>query len=571
MTAVKKLSMQDHKDLLHVIGKSQPGIPHQLDFSDEIQYRFFMKDLEDAGVIEKDFPQVYKTIARAKEAHIAPNGPVLPGTGTPSQQGLENVNIITTAVYNTSPANLAAANTPVATGQCSASAVSTVVGGTIFTTLVLKIIDIATGNVLVSKQIGPVFGEGEYLPILTEGTAPGAQGMKVVFTYSYQQKEGQPPVFETVHLDLNDEPVGIPTVTQPVLTPEHLAQGQKYIKFGIGRPQPGYNPDCDYVWSESTQDHPIVRLPMVGSQKFKSNIVGPLKEENITCYLMLVNKGGAGAPIKPTGGLLSGIQISPNDPKLLTWNFPYNGDIKLDKSIQFGPATFAPDSLTALFFQVILNVEGSTDPVQTCIYGTTSPYWSPSSYDQPGIYVIRPFDYVWHCVAEDTEVTLIDKSTKRIDQLTGGEALLGIDGKTVRVLDTVFGQEEKPLLAITNDQGESIKVTNNHFIMTDKGPQKADKLSEGDALITVTGTSKIKSITREVFNRRVWNIGLINTDAEPAEDHYFFGNGMLIGDRHAASHFALNHEKTLEDVLQALPVEWHKDAISAFERKQLEV
>lgn len=563
MPSRNQLSEQEHKDLKHVLGMSKPGEAHLLNLADEAQYRFYRKQIDESGMTPEKYPQFFKVLERTRQEHIQNGGPILLNQKA-SNGGLVDLNIISSAIFDAGSGLKGSSDASVNT---YASAVSSINGGTNFTKLTLQIYDIGTGNRIANNDPPAVYGGGEYLPIDVKGDAAGKEGMRVIFTYSYQKGE-DPPVLANVHLDLDDEADGIPTVEQPVLKQGHEAN--KYLKFGLGRDAAHTPPDCDYYWLEPNIDNPVVRVPLKGSQKFKSNIVPTITENDITCYMMLVNKGGGAPPIIPTTQLLSGISVSPSDPKTLLWSFPYDYDLSKDKSIQFGKATFAPDSYTILYFMVRVKTQNSgVDYVSTSVYGKKSPPWSPSSSDLPGCYAMRPFWYTWHCVAEDTLVTLAGGKTKRIDELTGGDMVLADNtGRLLQVESTVFTDANEDIIAITDRYGHTVRITEEHVVVTMDGINKAKNLIPGDILITENGEAEISSVAVETFKGRVWSVGLtLAGGADQAlndENSTFFANGILVGDSRMNM---LYHELTrnsLETVLSKLPEEWHPDAINAY-------
>jgi hypothetical protein len=569
MSGTNVLSQNELDDLRYVLSLSKKGEAHRLDFSDPAQHRFYLKQLSCSNASSKEYPQFFKTLEETRKLHIENGGPL--SQNISDDQEIVDINAITDAVYNTYLTGNSINSTP-DTG-CFASALSSIAGGTIFTHLTLQIIDIETGNDLGTTDNPPVYGQGECSNIYVRGTAAqGNQGVRVIYTYSYQ-KYNQAPVFQNIHMDLNDEPVGVPDIQQPVLQKTHT--GMKYITFGIGRQQ-GYVSvdDCDYYWYEQNQNNPIVRMPLVGSQKFRSRITSSIEQNNIVCYMVLVDKGGGGIPITNTTDLLQGITISASDPTMLSFNFPYNYDLTLDKSIQFGKATFDPDSQVILFLQVQVKTQNSGDDfVSACIYGLApssslpNPPWSPSGSDIPGMYVMRPLKYTWHCVSAETLVKLADGTAKRIDELKGGDTVLSdSEGHVLKVTSTVFADKDAEIYSISDEYGHNILITENHGIITDNGIRLAKDISVGDILITENGHSKVTKIDLEPYKGRVWGINLspLSENEDISDDkHTFYANGILIGDMYVSYHEYKQHKYRLENILKKLDEKWHVDAMSS--------
>ncbi|HSQ41733.1 MAG TPA: Hint domain-containing protein [Fibrobacteraceae bacterium] len=555
------LSKEELNDLHHVLSLSEKGKSHTLDFSDPAQFRFYQKLIQGSGMTPSNYPRFFKMLEESREAHLQSKGAVNSSTNAAGDSDeLVDVNNITSAEYNSSVNMKAISN---------ASAISSVNGGTVYTQLNLQIVNLDTGEVLASTQQPAVYGQGEYQTIYTQGDPlTGTHNIQVIYTYSYQ-KYNQTPVFQNIHLDLNDEPQGIPNVSQPLLAQTH--QNVKYMKFGLGRPSAPA--DCDYYWNESITSNPIVRLPFVGSQKFKSNIVSTITANDITCYMMLVQSGGGATPITPTSDLLQGIQISASDPTTLTWNFPYNNDINQDKSIQFGSATFNPDSQTIIFFQVQVKTQNSDpDYVRTCVYGVAptsavpNPPWSPSTNDQPGLYMMRPFLYTWHCVAADTLVEMADGSVTRIDELKGGDLVrTGKKGEALKVTHTIFADKDGTILVLRDTHGHELQITEKHAVVSKEGIRIAEELKAGDLIATADGFAEIESIEAKPFQGRVWTIGLESADPQDKEDlkddkRAFVANGFLVCDSQASFNRHVEHKQLLSTILAKIPEDWHQDA-----------
>ncbi len=556
MSNAYTLSKQELDDFNYVLSLSKPHEHIHLDFSDEVQHRYFYNSILRSGMTPDNYPQFFKTLEQSRKWHIKNGAPVLPVKSTADGTDLQDTNIITSASYNDSAASSGAIDS-------AATALSSVQGGTIFTTQTLQILDSSGKLIENSRQSN---GQGEYENILTDGSLSSSQGVSVIYTYSYRKPNDPRPVYATVYQLLTDEAVGIPTVNDPVLKPVHSGMG--YIKMGLGRPASYYHDDCDYTWDEQIQDNPIVRVPLKGSQTFKSNIIpNSWSKYPITCLLTLVAKGGSGPSITPTTDILSGITISPSDPTKLQWDFTYDPDISKDKSIQFGKATFTTDSETSLSFMIQLNTQNSpVAPVPVSITGTTnSRYWSPSQDDYPGFYVMRPFLYSWHCVAEDTLIKLSDGTTKRIDELTSQDAVIcNAKGDILRVMDTVFQNDVEKILSINDELGHKLRITGKHAVVTVDGIKLAMELRTGDTLVTEDGPAKIVSIRNIKFNKRVWGIGLYNASGEVsaiADDSCtYYANGILVGDSHVSLKYSKLHSSSLNTILAKLPKKWHTDA-----------
>lgn len=565
MSNTYTLSKQEMDDFNYILSLSKPDECINLDFSDEVQHRYFYNSILRSGMTPENYPQFFKTLEQTRKLHIKNGGPSLPNESAAdgNDPGLQDTNIITSASFNDSAASIGAIDS-------AATALSSVQGGTIYTLQILQIVD-SSGNLIENSHQSN--GQGEYENILTDGSLSSSQGVAVLYTYSYKKPNDQIPVNKTIVRNLTDDTVGTPKVNDPVLKPAHSTM--PYIKMGLGRPASNYQGDCDYTWNEQTQDNPIVRVPFTGSQTFKSNIVpNSWSKYPIVCLMTLTDKGGSGPSITPTTDLLSRINILPDDSTTLQWDFTYDPDVSKDKSIQFGNATFTTDSETSLSFIIHVNTQNyPVAPVPVSITGTTnSQFWSPSGIDQSGTYWIRPFLYSWHCVAEDTLIKLSDGTSKRIDELTNHDAVISnAKGDILRVMDTVFQNNVEKILSINDELGHKLRITGKHAVVTVDGIKLAKELHAGDTLVTEDGPAKIVSIRNIKFNKRVWGIGLMNASGDTStivdDSCTYFANGILVGDSHISRKYSRLHSSSLDTILTKLPKKWHTDAKNSYKAR----
>lgn len=562
-TEAPGLSREEHEDLRYVIGLAPEGQPYALDLSDERQHRYFMSRIRRSGASEATHPRLFGALNELAEAHRANGGPARAGAAAAlAEPGLVDENLITSFGLT-------------ATEQNSVStAMSSVENGTLFTTLSLEILDEATSAVLGSTFPPTVYGEGEYEPLSLTGALPNTgAGMQAVFNFAYQTQPDEPPVVGFVQFSTAERPVGPPTVTQPVRRPTHLAN--PVIKIGLGR-DPAHTPvaDLDYYYLEPNINDPNIRLPMVGSQKFASNIVTPLfnpdgSQANITVAIVMARETGGGTKPLPVinTNLQNYFQVSATDPTVLTWSFPWNAQLNLDKSMQFGPAAWAQDSNLLLSFFV--GVRTATSPlrfVRTWVYSaTTGPYNPDVGPGSDGMYRLRPVWYTWHCVAEGTQVTLADGTTADVARVVGGERVrTDAQGAEFTVVDTFVSAKEGEVVALRTEHGHELLITPMHGVVTRDGYVPAQDLVPGDVLTTDRGESVLESVERRAYSGMVYSLGLGATEEEVAsftdDNTNFFANGILVADNRLSIQFRRSYTRRLDAVLRRLPPEWHEEA-----------
>jgi len=446
---------------------------------------------------------------------------------------------------------------------------SAIVNGTIFTTLYAQLIDLTDEKVLGETSVGPVYGEGEYLPIDLTGTLPLEPNMLMVLTWSYQPRTvaGEldgPPIHGSMRVSTNELPVGAPNVTQPIRT-----KTNNFIKIGLGRSIEA--PDCDYWYNEPNIENPNIRLPLVVTQQFKSNIKQPLWPSNITnpptIYQIKTSTGGVTKPVS-SAAIIAGITATGDT---LIFNFPFNNDVNLDKSIQFGAAAWVNDSTLLTNISLGVKTETSNDDfVWVNFYGSAAPPWAFSP--APGMYQMYPNFYTWHCVVAGTEILLADGGSMKIQDITGGEKVkIGPNGEVFTVVDTFGTNKEDEVLVVQTEDGCSLQITHMHPVLTSGGLVPARDLTESDELLTANGTSRVASIKSKHFSGMVYGFSVGATPEEESkltEDNTcYYANGILIADNRVCMEFLKMYKKRLSTVLARIPAEFHPEAKRSYQQR----
>lgn len=563
------LSAQDQSDLAHVLGFLEHARPHAIDLADDAQHRFFLRQMRNSGANEQDNPMFFRTVEAARADALAGNraAPEVEAAADAEDDSLFDVNQINSF------------GTALAGGSVS-SAFSSIVGGTIYTGLNLEILDGSTGQSLGSVGLPTVYGEGEYEALQLSGGAPSNRTMQSIFTYSYQ-KSGQAPVFNTVRFTTVESPLGSPTVTAPVLLGSHA--GNASIKVGIGRDPNATPPDCDYWYYETNIDTPNLRLPLVGTQKFQSNIVQPLfngsTPQNVMFACVISKDVGGGStlslPITNTN-LQNNIKVSTSDPTVLTWTFPWAPCISntpsycqgpplpsIDGSAQFGSAAWARDTNVMLSMSIAVKTATSGGAfVPVSVYSAATGPYGPQDN---GVYVAQPIFYTWHCVAAGTRITLANGSTMTVEDIRGGEQVVTDESGTIfTVVDTFGMAKDGEILVLRTEAGHELLITDGHPVLTPNGHVRSEQLRAGDVVLTDRGPSKVTSIDAQIYKGRVHSFSLGCTKDEEQrftdDNTNYYANGVLIGDNRIARGMARQHRRRLETILSKIPQEWHEEA-----------
>lgn len=560
-----RLTKEDIKNIKYVASLSESWQERELDFSDDRQWSFFMRQVERSGVNDKNYPEYMKALRAARKADQKRGGPS--GRLEKRRKALAAATSGTMQDANTiSSFGIHLAKNSFGSGF------SAIVNGTVFTSLYVQLIDLTDERVLGETNIGPIFGEGEYLPISLTGLLPQKENMLMVFSWSFQPKTASPsaaaaaPINGSMRVSTAELPVGAPVVTQPVRT----VTTKNNIKIGLGRDEAHRPPDVDYWYNEPNIANPNIRLPLIVSQKFKSNVKQPLWPSNITnpptIYQIKPSTGGVTLPLS-SAAIQAGITANGDT---LIMNFPFNNNVSLDKSIQFGPAAWAND--TILLTTISLGVKtdtSSNDFVWVNLYGSEQPPWASSP--GPGEYQMYPNYYTWHCVAEGSKILLADDKTKNIEDIKGGEQVrIGHYGEVFTVVDTFGTNKEAEVLHLTTEDNHELLITHMHPVLTTEGLVAARDLVKGDLLLTDKGRSAVKTIKTRKYSGMVYCLGVGPSESiSCATDEItcYFANGILIGDNRVCVEFVATYKKRLTTVLAQIPKKFHAEARRAYEAR----
>lgn len=550
---------KDLADLKYVASLSGQWEEHELDFSDDRQWNFFMRQVARSGVTDKTHPEYMKALRAARRADKKRGGPA--GNMDARRKTLKAETGDTMQDANT----ISSFGISVATSL--GGGFSAIVNGTVFTSLYAQLIDLTNDQVLGEKSIGPVYGEGEYIPIDLTGTLPTKENMLMVLSWSYQplNSDGTTGSFVqgSMRVSTNELPVGAPVVTQPIRT----VTSKNYIKYGLGRSSAA--PDCDYWYNEPNIANPNIRLPLVVTQKFKSNIKQPLWPSNITnpptIFQIKPSTGGVTQPVS-MDAVKAGITATGDT---LSFNFPFNNDVSKDQSVKFGSAAWAND--TSLLATISLGVKTETsqnDFVWMNLYSTQQAPWATSP--APGEYRMYPNYYTWHCVAAGSKVLLANGKTMKIEKIKGGEKVKITNGEIFTVVDTFGTNKEAEVIVLTTKDGHELLITDLHPVLTTKGLVAARDLLTGDKVMTDKGPSALTSIKRRKYSGLVYSLGVgATTEVTCFTDDItcYFANGILIADNRLCVEFVANYKRRLATVLARIPKKFHPEARRSYEAR----
>jgi hypothetical protein len=332
------------------------GEQQTLNLSKSAHWDFINEQYARAGVTAKREPKVFKALSGARKPGAklrtkAPTGDVLVGLNAIVSVGFSSEGTF-------------------------ASAFSAVPGGTIFTSLILELIDPVTDNVLGTASLSQ-FGEGEYVPIEVTGSRPSeGNEVEAIFTASYQTGSGK-PITEAMRITVSEMADGPPVVGEPV---KQTTDGPDLrIALGAWHSRPEY----DYWYRSLNPTHPNLRLPLVGTQRYQSPIAKPF-DPTISVYLIAPERGGvAMAKAGSVESLRKSLKVAGNK---LSWNMPWSAKILKDRSLDFGSAAWGRLPVLLVFTIDVLTKHAS-NPVRTVI--------SSGATEASGVGTIPQISYLW--------------------------------------------------------------------------------------------------------------------------------------------------------------------------------
>jgi len=142
--------------------------------------------------------------------------------------------------------------------------------------------------------------------------------------------------------------------------------------------------------------------------------------------------------------------------------------------------------------------------------------------------------FIRHCLAKGTLVTMADGTTLPIEQLNNTHTVLSGEFATLPVRATSQAPASlDETLTIAGASGHLLTLSDGCVVWTSAEPLQAGELKIGDTIITLKGTDTISSIERRAYNGILYNLHLSNGEQPgpmSVSGTNFFANGILVGD-----------------------------------------
>ncbi len=515
---------QDRKDVAYLIAQTpvQESVP--LDLSDETHHRFYMRQLELGGIDKNDQPQLFKTLEETRQKHEE--------MGT-EEQG-DNDPVYAIHAFSGLGAD---PNAPVGNNYMS-SGFSSAPGGTHYSLLTMRLYDSLNNPLDTLVQVTQEFSNGEYLTINAYGELQNSSAVHSIYSYYYIDTTNTPHGPFVKRAYTTDTPESI-NVSNPV-----NKKGGPEIVVCMDR---AHN-DCDYDTIGFPQGN--VMFPLTGNITYSGQINSSGgKPISGVAQISLARNGGCYVELNSPSNFFDFTSIS-NGGKTLNWNI---------QAADFNNVCLGHLYYTDVTFNQFIGVL-----VDNRFVGATITNAPQAICDDKAVKCIPDMKVVSGCLAAETLITMANGSSIRIDKVPVFEKVLADkDGKTLTIEYTTIGIETIPIFVITDDLGHKLKITAFHAVPTqNRGVRVVEELQVGDILLTLDGDSKIVDISREYYDKNVWNlaVGAVNESYDIKEGtSTFFANRILVGDSRMQTHFSQQYRFKPGTILQKLPEEWHLD------------
>lgn len=556
---ISSFTREEQSDIKKILSESKSGIPLTMDLSKSHHYRHVIRMLQRQGFTTKNASMLFKTIKGISKTHkTAPPSQKLTLLQTGTVGSWENLGAIT---------NMGPTTQDGLTYQ--ASGVTSVVGGSIQTTMQLVMLNGTTKQSIGATSSVSQMGEGEDLVLTAIGTMPGtsqpSDTVVGLLTYFVQPKDGG-PYAQTVQLAQNIVfPQAPPKVTYPAQQAAHSANS--FILVCLSRAS-GNQADCDLGPYEPATGTPIVQFDMEGKVDYLGVPVTPLTATN-TSTQFFVWKNDGGSCLMNAQNILDNMMVNGSS---ILWGMSSSGT-------PVTPSTWRPQ---------FAGNGGSTNPcwavndridLSFMVAPTTS---TSGGYQVPAFITtlqnnqpwnttqIKYLEFQWGCLLPGTKVTMADHSLKNVEEIVVGDSVIANpDQKPRKVFTTFYGNEHKNVYYLTDSKGHTVALTETHSVLlTDGRVVLARQLAKGQEIYTLDGIAKIESVDKRLYAGKVYNIGVENGARPDHTDNSFYAEKVMVGDSSMQEHWESYYRKKHEDIMTRLPKEWLMDYLNFKDRTE---
>lgn len=300
---------------------------------------------------------------------------------------------------------------------------------------------------------------------------------------------------------------------------------------------------CDYYYNNvgSRSDSVDVYIPFSGSVEFNDNFKPSYVDKNTNFKLQIENINNGAASFNTAHW--NEIQWKV-DGSVLSWRFPDCWYNILAKN------NFAVANDVNFYCQMYIAVKSGSFTVPVPIVISSRDYEHPD----PSFRKIRKLYIEWGCFAQGTVIRMSDGSLKQIQDIKAGERVKTENGSAA-VTEVITGTE-RDMVFIKTPNGNEIKVTKDHPVLTGQGFKAAGALNAGDILKMEYGDDMIAELHYVTYGGNVFSIRTDSEEPVTAEGFYMgdFGcqNRLKEKPRKSSSIAKEGFQQELEDLVGSL-------------------
>jgi hypothetical protein len=543
------LAPAEARAVQYILANTTPGVPYELNLADPQQHAYVVETLRRHGRTPERMPQLYRLLEAARRGTAGParvatgldadSAAVLGGVNYTTEFGQDSVGGYYSNAFSSYPATEIPHNTQVLS----------------------SLIDRRSNTVIASGDTSVFVQTNVQVPV--QGMPPDS-ARNIVSNTLFLVAPSDTSLLKAYSVVLSDF-AAVTAACQ--LSPSYSTSGvqqcqtsgsttcvnngaiTRAVKVCYG---PRIQNDCDYGCQGSGYP-PNIIFPIVGSANLGQTPVSP---PTGSLYIVLRDVAGGGCVLNATQNKVGSLQgLVTVTGTTAAWNLA-PGSFPNQNCLQ-------PNGML-MNYSFQLYMQTATGSVGLTFTSDTSQARLPNTYMVPQI------DVVEGCLPDGTLIRMADGSQRVVESFQGyGNERVRSRGGDRAVLATTWGHEDRPLVALRDDRGHALLLTEWHPVMTPRGAVAALHLKAGDTVLTEGGEARLVEVSRRTSPRAVpvHNLRVGTEEQARRGENTFYANGILVGDQltqrqvHLAARTAprLSHD----EVLARLPAEWRQDYLNS--------
>lgn len=545
------LTAQDREDLAYVTRLPRRTTAVELDLSDPVQHRHFLRMWELGGATPELYPELFRSFEETRQQHVARRARM---NATQALNVSQELTPTSTATQPIVPVNYLSSFGPgETTGTYGVTALTSVpntmqMAGTVTATTV-GLYD-ANYNSLGSATTVQQYGNGALMRNQNTAPTPGSGDVIAAGTYYYKLQQGDSVVGYAGQLYARSSMTGgAGQYTMNNLAPVDVNRNGT-IKVCIVRT----DSDCDYR-ANSTNGQMVVQFPIQDTMIIPDTFQPVANQQasgsvNITITQPDAGSGG-GCTLPASFNFWQGVQINGSK---MSWNFnpgPFSNP-------NGSSVPCFPSNSNVVYDLQVTALGTSSTGATTYWFGEVKTTINPPPSPPPGSAYLVPMVVAYGCVADGSRITMADGSTKAIQEVRVGDRVLPARGaRPLAVRGRTDGVERNDMVRVTVEGGESVLLTETHPVLTDRGPAMARDVRRGMTLRTARGEARVARVGRERFGGRVWNLEL---EGAAEGERTFIADGVVVGDSRMQQRLEVEARERAAAATRYVAPEWRVDA-----------